>query len=135
MSLAGEQALYLKDIVKSRRARRGRARFALLAQIGELAMLHCAKELAYEHIYIYIGKGTGYKRTQSTGKLAFIIKHTYNLRGGEWHLEKRGSRTILEGSRNLGSVFDKPRSLVFSWFVFTFFSLENFHQRVSVSDF
>ena len=54
MSLAGEQALYLKDIVKSRRARRGRARFALLAQIGELAMLHCAKELAYEHIYIYI---------------------------------------------------------------------------------
>ena len=39
VSLAGEQALYLKDIVKSRRARRGRARFALLAQIGALAML------------------------------------------------------------------------------------------------
>ena len=35
-------------------------------------------------------------------------------RGGEWYLEKRGSRKILTGSRNLGSVF---RSLVFAWFV------------------
>ena len=42
-------------------------------------------------------------------------------RGGEWYLEKRGSRKILAGSRNLGSVFDKSRSLVFAWFVFTFF--------------
>ena len=57
------------------------------------------------------------------------------LRGGEWYLEKRGSRKILVGSRNLGSVFDKSRSLVFSWFVFTFLSVENFHQRVSGSDF
>ena len=53
----------------------------------------------------------------------------------EWYLEKRGSRKILAGSRNLGSVFDKSRSFVFSWVVFTFFSLENFHQRVSGSDF
>ena len=58
-----------------------------------------------------------------------------DIRGGEWYLEKRGSRKSLAGSRNLGSVFDKSRSLVFSWFVFTFLSLENFHQRVSGSDF
>ena len=48
------------------------------------------------------------------------------LRGGEWYLEKRGSRKILAGSRNLGSVFDKSRSLVFAWFVFTFFESPNF---------
>ena len=47
-------------------------------------------------------------------------------RGGEWYLEKRGSRKILAGSRNLGSVFDKSRSLVFAWFVFTFFESRNF---------
>ena len=41
-------------------------------------------------------------------------------RGGEWYLEKRGSRKILAGSQNLGSVFDTSRSLVFSWFAFTF---------------
>ena len=56
-------------------------------------------------------------------------------RGAEWYLEKCGSRKILAGSRNLGSVCDKSRSLVFSWFVFIFLSLENFHQRVSGSDF
>ena len=39
---------------------------------------------------------------------------------------KRGSRKILAGSRNLGSVFDKSRSLVFAWFVFTFFESRNF---------
>ena len=61
--------------------------------------------------------------------------HVFFNRGAEWYLEKRGSRKILAGSRNLGSVFDKSRSLVFSWFVFTFLSLENFHQRVSGSDF
>ena len=49
-----------------------------------------------------------------------------NIRGGEWYLEKRGSRKILAGSRNLGSVFDKSRSLVFAWFVFTFFESRNF---------
>ena len=48
------------------------------------------------------------------------------LRGGEWYLGKRGSRKILAGSRNLGSVFDKSRSLVFAWFVFTFFESRNF---------
>ena len=48
------------------------------------------------------------------------------MRGGEWYLEKRGSRKILAGFRNLGSVFDKSRSLVFAWFVFTFFESRNF---------
>ena len=42
-------------------------------------------------------------------------------RGSEWYLEKRESRKILAGSRNLGSVFDKSGNLVFAWFVFTFF--------------
>ena len=55
--------------------------------------------------------------------------------GGEWYLEKRGSRKILSGSRNLVSVYDKSRSLVFSWFVFTFLRLETFYQRVSGSNF
>ena len=45
----------------------------------------------------------------------FCVQHTY--RGGEWYLEKPGSRKILAGSRNLESVFDKSRSLVFAWFV------------------
>ena len=49
-----------------------------------------------------------------------------SLRGGEWYLKKRGSRKILPGSRNLGSVFDKSRSLVSAWFVFTFFDSRNF---------
>ena len=50
----------------------------------------------------------------------------HQSRGGEWYLEKRGSRKILVGSQNLGSVFDKSRSLVFAWFVFTFFESRNF---------
>ena len=49
----------------------------------------------------------------------------FSFRGGEWYLEKRGSRKILAGSRNLGSVSDKSRSLVFSWFVLTFFESRN----------
>ena len=51
---------------------------------------------------------------------------TTTTRGGEWYVEKRGSRKIFAGSRNLGSVFDKSRSLVFAWFVFTFFESRNF---------
>ena len=31
----------------------------------------------------------------------------FSTRGGEWYLEKRGSRKILAGSRNHESVFDK----------------------------
>ena len=50
-------------------------------------------------------------------------------RGGEWYLEKRGSRKSLAGSRNLGSIFDKSRSLVFSWFVFTFLESWNFSPK------
>ena len=50
-------------------------------------------------------------------------------RGGEWYLKKRGSRKILAGSQNLGSVVDKSRSLVFSWFAFTFFESRNFSPK------
>ena len=42
---------------------------------------------------------------------------------------------ILAGSRNLEGIFDKSASLVFAWFVFTFWSLETFYQGVSGSDF
>ena len=49
-----------------------------------------------------------------------------NQRGGEWYLEKRGSREIMAESRNLGSVFDESRSLVFPWFVFICFESRNF---------
>ena len=62
-------------------------------------------------------------------------KSTPNIRGGEWYHEKRGSWKILAGSQNLGSIFDKSRSLVFAWFVFPFLSLETFYQIVSGSDF
>ena len=51
------------------------------------------------------------------------------IRGGEWYLEKRESRKILAGSRNLGSIFDKSRSLVFSWFAFTFLESRNFSPK------
>ena len=56
----------------------------------------------------------------------FVSLYPSSYRGGEWYLEKRGSLKILTGSRNLGSVFDKSRSLVFAWFVFTFFESRNF---------
>ena len=50
----------------------------------------------------------------------------HRWRGGEWYLEKRGSRKILPGSWNLGGVFAKSQSLVFAWFDFTFFESWNF---------
>ena len=59
----------------------------------------------------------------------------YMFRGDEWFLEKLRSWKLLAGSQNLGSVFDKSRSLVFAWFVFTFSKSRNFYQRVSDSDF
>ena len=37
-----------------------------------------------------------------------------------------GLGKFLAGSRNRGSVFDKSRSIVFAWFVFTFFESRNF---------
>ena len=54
-----------------------------------------------------------------------ILKNI-SFRGGEWYLEKRGSRKILVGSRNIESIFDQSRSLVLAWFVFTFFESRNF---------
>ena len=51
------------------------------------------------------------------------------MRGGEWYLEKRGSRKILAVSRNLRSISDKSQSLVSAWFVFTFFESRNFFPK------
>ena len=48
------------------------------------------------------------------------------MRGGEWYLEKRGSRKILAGSRNLGSVFiSLEDSFLHGLFLF-FFEYRNF---------
>ena len=69
----------------------------------------------YEEILIQIKSG-GFK----------LSAESTLIRGGEWYLEKRVSRKILAGSRNVGSVFDKSRNLVFAWFVFTFFESRNF---------
>ena len=44
-------------------------------------------------------------------------------------LKTVGLGKILAGSRNLGSVFDKSRSLVFSWLAFTFFESRNFSPK------
>ena len=52
-----------------------------------------------------------------TVKVHVHVQYLSSSRGGEWYLEKRGSRKILAGSRNLESVFDKSRNLVFAWFV------------------
>ena len=37
-----------------------------------------------------------------------------HIRGGEWYLENRGSRKLFIQSRNLGSLYEESRSLVFS---------------------
>ena len=60
-------------------------------------------------------------RSLTSQIITITTKSDNVIRGGAWYLEKRGSRKILVGSRNLGSVFDKSRNLVFAWFVFTFF--------------
>ena len=59
--------------------------------------------------------------SSSQGTLHLLL----SLQKKGWRM-KRGSQQILAGSRNLGSVFDKSRSLVFAWFVFTFFESRNF---------
>ena len=56
----------------------------------------------------------------------FVSLYPSSYRGGEWYLENVGLGKILTGSRNLGSIFDKSGSLVFAWFVFTFFESRNF---------
>ena len=48
------------------------------------------------------------------------------LRGGEWYLEKRGSRKILAGSQNLGSVIDTVSKSRFCIVCFYFFGSRNF---------
>ena len=77
--------------------------------------------------------GANYSAMNSTGTTHFTITAKEGVANGT--SEKHGSRKILSGSRSLGSVNDKSQSFVFSWFVFTFLSLETFYQRVSGSDF
>ena len=59
--------------------------------------------------------GANYSAMNSTGTTRFTITAKEGVANGT--SEKHGSRKILSGSRNLGSVYDKSRSLVFSWFV------------------
>ena len=59
--------------------------------------------------------GANYSAMNSTGTTHFTITAKKGVANGT--SEKHGSRKILSGSRNLGSVYDKSRSLVFSWFV------------------
>ena len=98
------------------------------------------KEISFRKIggigaesFLHDGRCSGLSRdnTDNLDDLVTLYNTTLSkIRGGEWYLEKRGSRKILAGSRNLGNVFAKSRSLVF-----TFLSLETFHQRVSSSHF
>ena len=62
-----------------------------------------------------------------------LSKNNNTCRGGEWHLEKPGSWKILAASWNVGSIFDKSQSLVFAWFVFTFFESWNFLPKNHIS--
>ena len=65
------------------------------------------------------------------------IQHNKEIRGGEFYLEKRGSRKIFSGPPNLGSVYDKTRSLVFFMVCFYFFESRNFltkESRVRISN-
>ena len=82
------------------------------------------------HILLYWKSRSSFGTEHSeSGSLSQLVIYIQYIRGGEWYREKRGSRKILAGSRNLGSVFDKSRSLVFSWFVFTFFESRNFSPK------
>ena len=74
-------------------------------------------------------RGRNVKRKRAYGQSLTGHAKRDHVRGGEWYLEKHGSRKILAGSRNLGSAFDKSRSLVFAWFVFTFFQSLNFFPK------
>ena len=64
-----------------------------------------------------------------------IVRLRKKIRGGEWYLEKRGSRKILAGSRNLESVLDSLKFSFLHGLFLLFLSLETFNQRVSGSDF
>ena len=55
--------------------------------------------------------------------------------GGEWYLEKRGSRKILVGSRNLKVYLISLEVSFLHGLFLLFLSLETFYQRVSGSDF
>ena len=55
-------------------------------------------------------------------------------RGGEWYLEKRGSRKILAGSRNLGAFLISLEVSLLHGLLLLLFSLKTFYQRVSGLD-
>ena len=61
------------------------------------------------------------------------MKHSpgFNMKGGEWYLEKRGSWKILPGSQILKACFDKSQSLAFAWFVLPFF-FESMEPRAQI---
>ena len=74
------------------------------------------------------------------GSTVFNIPFLSNIRqitsrGGEWYLEKRGSRKILVGSRNLESVLISLEVSFLHGLFLLFLSLETFYQRVSGSGF
>ena len=95
--------------------------FVLVVSDGSFLTFFNSRTSTQSHTPTVV-QGEGVDGTPSP--LGFLYVAVF--RGGEWYLEKRGSRKILVGSRNLGSVFDKSRSIVSSWFVFTFYESRNF---------
>ena len=84
------------------------------------------KEIKGKSILVRVSARFELARDELSGDNCILHVTRSSDRGGEWYLERRRSRKILTGSRNLGSVFDKSRSLVFAWFVFTVFEFRNF---------
>ena len=62
--------------------------------INQLKMTEVSVETCFDGVVVFF-------------KIDPTFKSGSQTRGGEWYLEKRGSRKILAGSRNLGSVYDK----------------------------
>ena len=87
--------------------------------------------MVYDPVFKY-GQNFYLVLTEEAKERILNVSDQYNLntclhvRGGEWYLEKCGSRKILAGSRNLGRVFDETGSIVSVWFVFTFYESRNF---------
>ena len=88
-----------------------------------------ASTIAIQAAFIAQESNLTIKESQHVYFQSVKTKTYWNSRGGEWYFEKRGSRKILAGSQNLGSVFDKSRRFIFSWFAFTFFESRNFSPK------
>ena len=87
--------------------------FSSSSPIKQTPSLHWA----YMHVQVLVSEQN---KRGGWNRVCIHLQVFTSCRGGEWYLEKRGSRKILAGSRNLESIFDKSRNLVFAWFVFTF---------------